>query len=139
MRYLKHFWQIDFSLRFFRDSRWQNTFNWDLWFGCCADPQRSKRRFRALCRLGQARKWSVPWNSLFGTVFLWYLVYVFIAVLINKSLITGKWIEFDDDNPIPQREEDIVKLSGGGNLNLLWNSNPWFSALAHKACVCQQF
>ncbi|KAE8704544.1 hypothetical protein F3Y22_tig00110450pilonHSYRG00616 [Hibiscus syriacus] len=24
-----------------------------------------------------------------------------------------KWIEFDDDNPIRQREEDIVKLSGG--------------------------
>ncbi|KAK5792569.1 hypothetical protein PVK06_033684 [Gossypium arboreum] len=26
----------------------------------------------------------------------------------------GKWIEFDDDNHIPQQEEDIVKLSGGG-------------------------
>lgn len=26
----------------------------------------------------------------------------------------GKWIEYDDDNPIPQREEDITKLSGGG-------------------------
>ncbi|PPD84749.1 hypothetical protein GOBAR_DD18324 [Gossypium barbadense] len=25
----------------------------------------------------------------------------------------GKWIEFDDDKPIPQQEEDIVKLSGG--------------------------
>ena len=34
--------------------------------------------------------------------------------------MTGKWIEFDDDNPIPQREEDIVKLSGGGNLNLIF-------------------
>ncbi|KAG8481850.1 hypothetical protein CXB51_027195 [Gossypium anomalum] len=30
----------------------------------------------------------------------------------------GKWIEFDDDTPIPQQEEDIVKLSGGGNLDL---------------------
>ncbi|RWW24661.1 hypothetical protein GW17_00011045 [Ensete ventricosum] len=26
----------------------------------------------------------------------------------------GKWIQYDDDNPIPQREEDITKLSGGG-------------------------
>ncbi|RWW88626.1 hypothetical protein BHE74_00002474 [Ensete ventricosum] len=25
----------------------------------------------------------------------------------------GKWIQYDDDNPIPQREEDITKLSGG--------------------------
>ena len=29
-------------------------------------------------------------------------------------MVTGKWIQYDDDNPIPQREEDIVKLSGGG-------------------------
>lgn len=29
-------------------------------------------------------------------------------------LVLGKWIEYDDDNPIPQREEDITKLSGGG-------------------------
>ena len=29
---------------------------------------------------------------------------------------TGKWIQFDDDNPIPQREEDITRLSGGGKL-----------------------
>lgn len=29
-------------------------------------------------------------------------------------LVAGKWIQYDDDNPIPQREEDIVKLSGGG-------------------------
>ena len=27
----------------------------------------------------------------------------------------GKWIQYDDDNPIPQREEDITRLSGGGN------------------------
>ena len=31
-------------------------------------------------------------------------------------LVTGKWIEYDDDNPIPQREEDITKLSGGGKI-----------------------
>ena len=33
-----------------------------------------------------------------------------------SMVIPGKWIEFDDDNPIPQREEDITKLSGGGKL-----------------------
>ena len=31
-------------------------------------------------------------------------------------LVAGKWIEFDDDSPIAQREEDITKLSGGGKL-----------------------
>jgi hypothetical protein len=31
-------------------------------------------------------------------------------------LVQGKWIEYDDDNPIPQREEDITKLSGGGKI-----------------------
>ena len=30
------------------------------------------------------------------------------------QLATGKWIEYDDDNPIVQRDEDILKLSGGG-------------------------
>jgi len=33
-----------------------------------------------------------------------------------SMFIPGKWIEYDDDNPIPQREEDITKLSGGGKL-----------------------
>ncbi|KAK2647989.1 hypothetical protein Ddye_015478 [Dipteronia dyeriana] len=28
---------------------------------------------------------------------------------------SGKWIEYDDNNPIPQWEEDISKLSGGGS------------------------
>jgi hypothetical protein len=31
-------------------------------------------------------------------------------------LNSGKWIEFADENSIPQREEDITKLSGGGKL-----------------------
>jgi hypothetical protein len=31
-------------------------------------------------------------------------------------LLAGKWIEFDDDNPIARREEDITKLSGGGKI-----------------------
>lgn len=47
-----------------------------------------------------------------------------IIYLVNS----GKWIEYDDDNPIPQREEEITKLSGGGILlysyfhtvSLLW-------------------
>lgn len=34
-----------------------------------------------------------------------------ILIYISGS---GKWIQYDDDNPIPQREEDISKLSGGG-------------------------
>ncbi|KAK8496875.1 hypothetical protein V6N12_072487, partial [Hibiscus sabdariffa] len=33
---------------------------------------------------------------------------------------SGKWIEFDDDNPILQREEDIVKLSGGGDWHMAY-------------------
>lgn len=33
-------------------------------------------------------------------------------------MIAGKWIEFDDDSPIPQREEDITRLSGGGKCSL---------------------
>ena len=43
-------------------------------------------------------------------------------------LVTGKWIEFDDDNPIPQREEDITKLSGGGKItstDLKCTLNSW--------------
>ncbi|MCL7037947.1 hypothetical protein MKW94_010612, partial [Papaver nudicaule] len=32
----------------------------------------------------------------------------------------GKWIQFDDDNPIPQREEDITKLSGGGDWHMAY-------------------
>ena len=35
---------------------------------------------------------------------------------VYSIFIPGKWIEYDDDNPIPQREEDIIKLSGGGKL-----------------------
>lgn len=39
----------------------------------------------------------------------------FILFLIVKTAAdAGKWIQYDDDNPIPQREEDITKLSGGG-------------------------
>ncbi|KAL2641416.1 hypothetical protein R1flu_009003 [Riccia fluitans] len=33
---------------------------------------------------------------------------------------SGKWVEFDDDNPIPQREEDITKLSGGGDWHMAY-------------------
>ncbi|TYJ13702.1 hypothetical protein E1A91_A10G067700v1 [Gossypium mustelinum] len=58
-------------------------------------------------------------------------IYDLVAVLTHKGRSAdsghyvawvkqenGKWIEFDDDNHIPQQEEDIVKLSGGGNLDL---------------------
>ncbi|KAH9301603.1 hypothetical protein KI387_013186, partial [Taxus chinensis] len=53
-------------------------------------------------------------------------IYDLVAVLTHKGRSAdsghyvawvkqenGKWIEFDDENPIPQREEDITKLSGG--------------------------
>ncbi|EFJ09332.1 hypothetical protein SELMODRAFT_184724 [Selaginella moellendorffii] len=55
-------------------------------------------------------------------------IYDLVAVLTHKGRSAdsghyvawvkqenGKWIEFDDDRPIPQREEDITKLSGGGD------------------------
>jgi len=29
-------------------------------------------------------------------------------------LLAGKWIEFDDDNPKPRVQDDITRLSGGG-------------------------
>ncbi|XP_042484039.1 ubiquitin carboxyl-terminal hydrolase 6 isoform X1 [Macadamia integrifolia] len=32
----------------------------------------------------------------------------------------GKWIQYDDDNPIPQREDDITKLSGGGDWHMAY-------------------
>ncbi|XP_047313307.1 ubiquitin carboxyl-terminal hydrolase 6-like [Impatiens glandulifera] len=32
----------------------------------------------------------------------------------------GKWIQFDDDNPSQQREEDITKLSGGGDWHMAY-------------------
>ncbi|KAK4395161.1 Ubiquitin carboxyl-terminal hydrolase 6 [Sesamum angolense] len=52
-------------------------------------------------------------------------IYDLVAVLTHKGRSAdsghyvawvkqenGKWIQFDDDNPIPQREEDITRLSG---------------------------
>ncbi|MBO8589874.1 hypothetical protein INN88_14870, partial [Staphylococcus aureus] len=55
-------------------------------------------------------------------------IYDLVAVLTHKGRSAdsghyvawvkqenGKWIEYDDDHPIPQREEDITKLSGGGD------------------------
>ncbi|XP_022721505.1 ubiquitin carboxyl-terminal hydrolase 6-like [Durio zibethinus] len=60
-------------------------------------------------------------------------IYGLVAVLTHKGRSadsghyvawvkqeSGKWIEFDDDNPIPQREEDIVKLSGGGDWHMAY-------------------
>ncbi|KAG6733505.1 hypothetical protein I3843_01G218700 [Carya illinoinensis] len=37
-----------------------------------------------------------------------------------KARKDGKWIEYDDDNPIAQREEDITKLSGGGDWHMAY-------------------
>uniref|UniRef100_A0A0D6QSB9 ubiquitinyl hydrolase 1 n=1 Tax=Araucaria cunninghamii TaxID=56994 RepID=A0A0D6QSB9_ARACU len=60
-------------------------------------------------------------------------IYNLVAVLTHKGRSAdsghyvawvkqenGKWIEFDDDNPIPQREEDITKLSGGGDWHMAY-------------------
>ncbi|KAK9102221.1 hypothetical protein Sjap_019475 [Stephania japonica] len=60
-------------------------------------------------------------------------VYDLVAVLTHKGRSAdsghyvawvkqenGKWIQFDDDNPIPQREEEITKLSGGGDWHMAY-------------------
>ncbi|KAH1048134.1 hypothetical protein J1N35_038918 [Gossypium stocksii] len=60
-------------------------------------------------------------------------IYDLVAVLTHKGRSAdsghyvawvkqenGKWIEFDDENPIPQQEEDIVKLSGGGDWHMAY-------------------
>ncbi|XP_073140285.1 ubiquitin carboxyl-terminal hydrolase 6 [Henckelia pumila] len=60
-------------------------------------------------------------------------IYDLVAVLTHKGRSAdsghyvawvkqenGKWIQFDDDNPIPQREEDIVRLSGGGDWHMAY-------------------
>ncbi|KAI5665480.1 hypothetical protein M9H77_15333 [Catharanthus roseus] len=60
-------------------------------------------------------------------------IYDLVAVLTHKGRSAdsghyvawvkqenGKWIEFDDDSPIPQREEDITRLSGGGDWHMAY-------------------
>lgn len=60
-------------------------------------------------------------------------IYDLVAVLTHKGRSAdsghyvawvkqdnGKWIQFDDDNPISQREEDITKLSGGGDWHMAY-------------------
>uniref|UniRef100_A0A7N0RGX2 Ubiquitin carboxyl-terminal hydrolase n=1 Tax=Kalanchoe fedtschenkoi TaxID=63787 RepID=A0A7N0RGX2_KALFE len=60
-------------------------------------------------------------------------VYDLVAVLTHKGRSAdsghyvawvkqenGKWIQFDDDNPTTQREEDITKLSGGGDWHMAY-------------------
>lgn len=60
-------------------------------------------------------------------------IYDLVAVLTHKGRSadsghyvawvkqeSGKWIEFDDQYPIPQREEDITKLSGGGDWHMAY-------------------
>ena len=60
--------------------------------------------------MGQTREWLVSALRFFKYLF---------AVPYSHSLHkynSGKWIEFDDDSPVPRREEDITKLSGGGKI-----------------------
>ncbi|KAK4267345.1 hypothetical protein QN277_024134 [Acacia crassicarpa] len=60
-------------------------------------------------------------------------IYDLVAVLTHKGRSadsghyvawvkqeSGKWIEFDDDNPKPRVEEDITKLSGGGDWHMAY-------------------
>ncbi|KAI8529639.1 hypothetical protein RHMOL_Rhmol12G0240500 [Rhododendron molle] len=82
-------------------------------------------------------------------------IYDLVAVLTHKGRSadsghyvawvkqeSGKWIQYDDDSPIQQREEDITKLSGGGDWHMAYMCmykarlvpmrvvhKKWFSAL----------
>ncbi|KAM3349400.1 hypothetical protein ACQJBY_022428 [Aegilops geniculata] len=69
---------------------------------------------------------SVPKKQLTG-------IYDLIAVLTHKGRSAdsghyvgwvkqddGKWIEFDDDNPSIRKEEEILKLSGGGDWHMAY-------------------
>ncbi|VAH76470.1 unnamed protein product [Triticum turgidum subsp. durum] len=60
-------------------------------------------------------------------------IYDLIAVLTHKGRSAdsghyvgwvkqddGKWIEFDDDNPSIRKEEEILKLSGGGDWHMAY-------------------
>ncbi|ONK69988.1 uncharacterized protein A4U43_C05F29040 [Asparagus officinalis] len=60
-------------------------------------------------------------------------IYDLVAVLTHKGRSadsghyvawvkqeSGKWIQYDDDNPIPQREDDITRLSGGGDWHMAY-------------------
>ncbi|XP_062156980.1 ubiquitin carboxyl-terminal hydrolase 6-like [Alnus glutinosa] len=60
-------------------------------------------------------------------------IYDLVAVLTHKGRSadsghyvgwvkqeSGKWIEYDDDSPLVQREEDITKLSGGGDWHMAY-------------------
>ncbi len=63
----------------------------------------------------------------------WFEGYDLVAVLIHKgrNVDSGhyvawvkqdsrKWIEFDDEQPILQKEDDITKLSGGGDWHMAY-------------------
>ncbi|XP_010912089.1 ubiquitin carboxyl-terminal hydrolase 6 [Elaeis guineensis] len=60
-------------------------------------------------------------------------IYDLVAVLTHKGRSadsghyvawvkqeSGKWIQYDDDNPSPQREDDITRLSGGGDWHMAY-------------------
>lgn len=60
-------------------------------------------------------------------------IYDLVAVLTHKGRSAdsghyvawvkqenGKWIQFDDDNPSPHGEEDITRLSGGGDWHMAY-------------------
>ncbi|PWZ21480.1 Ubiquitin carboxyl-terminal hydrolase 6 [Zea mays] len=77
-------------------------------------------------RVLNAAESSLPKKQLTG-------VYDLVAVLTHKGRSAdsghyvgwvkqddGKWIEFDDDNPNIRKDEDILKLSGGGDWHMAY-------------------
>ncbi|KAM0881096.1 hypothetical protein ACQ4PT_033166 [Festuca glaucescens] len=77
-------------------------------------------------KLSYAVDSSIPKKQITG-------VYDLIAVLTHKGRSAdsghyvgwvkqddGKWIEFDDDNPSIRKEEEILKLSGGGDWHMAY-------------------
>ncbi|RXH67357.1 hypothetical protein DVH24_027477 [Malus domestica] len=75
-------------------------------------------------------------------------IYDLVAVLTHKGRSadsghyvawvkqeSGKWIQYDDDNPYPQEEEDITKLSGGGRIaGISFLANLYSSMNFTKGC-----
>lgn len=41
-------------------------------------------------------------------------LYPSLLITLYILFLTGKWIEFDDDSPKPRIQDDITRLSGGG-------------------------
>lgn len=40
---------------------------------------------------------------------------IILTISRQQNSLSGEWLMFDDDNVIPVTEEDVLKLSGGGD------------------------